>query len=147
MSPEKMPNEYEGESVPTIQSALEKPENMESLREEIAKFSAEDRQKFLEGLQAVERYMSLENERLDMKTVAKELATVGVSGVIAFLVMLAIAPDIIATVPGTASAAATGIITGSAAMTPAFLLGARNRKRETIARLRTLRNAVIDAGK
>ena len=129
---------YDGASTPTIASGLEKPENLEALKSAMAKFDARDQQFFLEGLQVIEQFSKLENERLDLKTILKALAPSGGAAVVAGLLLWPlVGPD--------AALGASSIGGGAASI--GSLLGERDRKRAIIARVRELRNAVIDVGK
>ena len=127
---------FDRDTLPTIKSALEESESLEVLKKAISTFDADDRQAFLEALLASERFLALENERLSFRTVLKELVPTGVGSAIALLIVLALIPS-----------AVGGVAVGSAALGTADVLKARLQKRNTITRLRELRNAVINAGK
>jgi hypothetical protein len=137
----------EAQSTPTIASALESSENLAKLKEAIADFDANDRQVFLEGLKVIEDFLNLDSEALDTRQILAVFKSLGISGLAAFaivnLVAAALAPPTVsATVPGLA-----GVMLSSGVMLPTIALKKMKQKREVIAKIRELRNAVIDVGK
>jgi len=116
-----------------IREALESRDRLEDLKSAVGTFDSAERQIFLEALQAVERSMNLETERLDIRAALRELSPVAVGSAMGYLIMLALIPP----------AAAAGAIVGGSLLGSRNLLAARNQKREIIGRLRELRDAAI----
>ena len=90
---------------------------------------------------AAERYLNLEDEKIDTKTVLKHFSVAGIGSSIGAILAIAIFP------PLAPVAIATAVSIGTSA--GALGLGAKEvkRKRLAISRLRRLRDTVIDAGR
>ena len=121
--------------MPTISAAVQDPADMEFLKKAISEFTPTDRQRFLEGLQTAERFIKLENEKLNIKTIIKNVALSGVNGIGLFVITLLLAPEF---------ALRVGVGVGAATMA-IFTAEDRNRKRDMIARITEMRNAVVSA--
>lgn len=97
-------------------------------------FDANQRQEFLAALDACERYLGLDSERLKGKEVFKALKPAGIGTAVAFVVLGIMMPPALAYVAH-----------GGAVSATIGLLGARFDKRAVIGRLRQLRSAVLAA--
>lgn len=126
------------ESVPSIAKSISDDPSLSALKEYIPHLNATQRQAFLEALQGAGRYFKLENERLDLKVVLENIGIAGAGAIASYLLLLVLFPP--AASLGAAALGGSGVGSG-------LLLGDRLKTRRMIARLRQLRDAVVDAGR
>lgn len=126
----------DGSALPTIASAADDQEHLRALKNQIYTLNARDRQLFLAGLQATERFLKLHNLWPEPATLFEELKISGIGGAIIFAILSIVFPI----------EASLAVAAGSTAgRLGRVFLDERDRKSRAIERLKDLRDTVMEA--